>query len=453
MSTRLLICCGLFGVLLCGGFNPVAAQTPVQRFFDWTALPFDKAVYQQRRAQVSAHTEGILLIPAAHGRSHGFTFRQRDDFLYLTGLEVPHAVLALDAAATPILFVPDEDARFASASRPNDFPGRPLGTDPELGARSGIADIRPYDALDAAVAAWVAAGQPIGVNAGRGEGLPVLATDFVQDWSPEQAMLFHLQQRFPEADLRNAFPAIARARMVKGPEEIAAMRRVCDLTVEAITTAAGYIAPGVDERTLEAELEAVYKRGGAQRLSFASIIKSGPNSLWPWRILAAHHDRRNRKMAEGDLVIFDVGTELDYYISDVGRTFPVGGRFTPEQRAILAMEVAVADAIIAAIRPGITLPELTEIAYAAIPPEHRPYMQTGSFFGHHIGMNAGDPSLLDVPLAPGMVFTVEPWYYNHDLGISVFTEDIILVTEDGAEVLTAGLPRTPEALEQMVGLR
>ena len=77
-------------------------------------------------------------------------------------------------------------------------------------------------------------------------------------------------------------------------------------------------------------------------------------------------------------------------------------------------------------------------------------MQTPSFFGHHIGLNSGDPALIDEPLKPGMVFTVEPWYYNHDLEIAVFVEDVVLVTEDGVEVLTKGLARTPEELEAVI---
>jgi Xaa-Pro aminopeptidase len=97
-----------------------------------------------------------------------------------------------------------------------------------------------------------------------------------------------------------------------------------------------------------------------------------------------------------------------------------------------------------------TFAELTNVAYGAIPDQEEPYMQTASFFGHHIGLEAGDPALPGEPLEAGMVFTVEPWYYNHDLGIAVFVEDVILVTEDGAEVLTRDLPRTPEALEAMV---
>ena len=117
------------------------------------------------------------------------------------------------------------------------------------------------------------------------------------------------------------------------------------------------------------------------------------------------------------------------------------------------MSTRAAEAIIAAVRPGVTLRELTEVAYDAIPDEEEPYMQTPSFFGHHIGLSSGDPALLDEPLAPGMVFTVEPWYYNHGIGVSVFVEEVILVTENGAEVLTAALPRDPDALEALVPWR
>jgi Xaa-Pro aminopeptidase len=263
-------------------------------------------------------------------------------------------------------------------------------------------------------------------------------------------LLDRLLEEHPDAIVANAFEAVARLRMVKQNEEIAALRKTISLTAKAIAHAARFVKDGVDERTLEAELEAVYKRGGAQRLSFSSIIKSGPNSLWPWRILGANYDRRNRIMHDGELVIFDVGTELDYYVSDVGRTFPVSGAFTKKQMEKLAMITEVSDAIIAAVRPGTTLPELLEVAYGVIPESERDYMQTGSFFGHHIGMAAGDPSLLEVPLEPGMVFTIEPWYYNHDAGLSVFVEDVVLVTEDGVEVLTAGLPRDPEELEKLM---
>jgi len=218
----------------------------------------------------------------------------------------------------------------------------------------------------------------------------------------------------------------------------------------AIRAAAAAIRAGTNERSLQGTFESACRSFGAQSVPFTPIVKSGPNSLWPWRILAAHYDRRNRSMESDELVILDVGCEVDGYISDVGRTFPVGGTFSDLQREKLMVSTQAADAIIAAVRPGVTLRELTAIAYEAIPDAEEQYMQTPSYFGHHIGLSSGDPALLDVPLEEGMVFTVEPWYYNHDLQISVFVEDVILVTEDGAEVLTARLGRSPEELEAMI---
>ena len=189
---------------------------------------------------------------------------------------------------------------------------------------------------------------------------------------------------------------------------------------------------------------------GAQRLAFGSIIKSGPNALWPWRILATHYDRRNRAMADGDLVIFDVGCEYDQYVSDVGRTFPVSGTFDPKQRETLRMEVAIADSILAHIKPGIRFSDLKALTDRIIPDEAKPYMQVALHFGHHLGLSTGDPSLPEAPLEIGMVFTVEPWYYNHDAQIAVFTEDVVVVTENGCEILSKALPRSPEALEKLM---
>ncbi len=443
--------------------KPATAQepstaTPEQRFFDWTELKHDVAVYEDRRnlmAQTLNERDiDFFMVPSAHGRSHGTTFRQTNDFMYFTGLELPHSVLVIDVKAErSIIYAPRRDSRFESASRANDFPGRPLSDDPEIARVAGISDLQPYTDFEGALARWVGEDRTLSINLGRPGVISSIEKDFIMDWNPAMTMLSHILEVQPKVTWVNAYDAVARLRMDKNPEEIDVLRRAISLTVQAIRHSAGFVREGVDERTLEAELEAVYKRGGAQRLSFSSIIKSGPNSLWPWRILAAHHDRRNREMHHGDLVIFDVGTELDYYISDVGRTFPVSGSFTEQQAEKLSMITAVSDAVIAAIRPGKTLSQLLTVAVAATPENERQYMQTGSFFGHHIGMTAGDPSLIGATLEPGMVFTIEPWYYNHDDEISVFIEDVILVTESGADVLTSALPRDPEELAGLVGKR
>ncbi len=453
-----LLVCAPPGEARAQGAAEEASGTPTaraERFADWTRPQFPPEEYASRRAALLAALPsgpgGVVMVTSAHGLSHGDTFRQADDFLYLTGLELPGSALVLDVATgSSVLFVPPTDFRFENPARPNDFPGRPLATDPDIGRLSGIADVRPFDQLAAALAEWEQRGVLVWVDAGRAGPLRRVVTALIPDWDPELLSLFHLQTTHPRLRLENAFEALARTRMVKSPREIETLRRAVRATESAIRVAAARVRDGVSERELEAAFEAACKENGAQRLSFASIIKSGPNSLWPWRILAAQYDRRNRAMHDGELVIFDVGCEVDHYVSDVGRTFPVSGTFSDAQRWILEMEVAVADAIIAAVRPGVTFAELQRVAEAAIPEGQRRFMQARLFFGHHIGLSVSDPALTDLPLAPGMVFTVEPWYYNHESRLAVFTEDEVLVTTGGAELLTRGLPRTPDALERLV---
>ena len=431
------------------------AQTPEQRYTDWATPTFPAAEYEVRRAAalelLGAEGGGVLLIPSADGVTHGETFRQLDDFLYFTGLELPASMLVLDSdAGEATLYLPARDPRFENPGRTNDFPGRPLGDDPAVAALAGTLSTADITRLSAALEDWSRAGRRLLINAGPGVGVTTPSPPLVGRLGPEQSLVLRLGTDFRAAELGNAYAIIARLRMTKSPAELTAVRRAADATVQGIRASASSIQPGVDEATLRGIFEATCRREGAERIPFTPIVKSGPNSLWPWRVLAAHADRRNRTVGSGDLVILDVGCEVDGYVSDVGRTFPVSGRFSSVQRRKLEMATAVADAVIAAVRPGVRFRDLTRVAYDAIPDDEEPYMQTPSFFGHHIGLSSGDPSLLDEPLAPGMVFTVEPWYYNHDLGVSVFVEDVVLVTREGAEVLTRSLPRSPDELEKMV---
>ena len=430
-------------------------QTPEQRYGDWARPGFRPQEYEFRRNRIidglRATGGGLLLVPSSDGLTHGETFRQLEDFWYLTGLEVVQSMLVLDAErGLSTLFMPQRDPRFENPGRRNDFPGRPLLDDYQLRGIGGADDYRDIAELDGFLRERLGSGALLRVNAGSSGPVPNPVVPLIGSLDPTASLIRRLRDDYPEAEIVNAFDIIARLRMVKTPAEIMRMRRAAAATMAGIRAAAALVRPGVDERTLQGEFERACREAGSQSIPFTPIIKSGPNSLWPWRVLAAHYDRRNRALQDGDLVILDVGCEVNGYVSDVGRTFPANGTFTEIQREKLLVSTRAAEAIIAAVRPGVTLRELTEVAYNAIPDEEEPYMQTPSFFGHHIGLSSGDPALLDEPLAPGMVFTVEPWYYNHDLGVSVFVEEVVLVTEDGAEVLTVALPRDPEALEALV---
>lgn len=433
----------------------LTSQTPEQSYFEWTKMPFSKEELAKKRDNLinllqEQGATGLVVIPARDGFSFRETFRQLDDFYYFTGLELPNSILVMDVAKkTSYIYIPERDLRFESASRPNDFPGRPLSEDTAIATESGI-ELKDINQFSALMEQKALAGETILVNIEKNG--PVVYTEpaYLSTITPIQGLLRALQKKHTGLQFQNSYIAIAELRMVKSNTEIERMRKATDINIKGIRTAAKKIASGVDERYLEGILEGNYKVNGAHRLAFGSIIKSGPNSLWPWRILSTHYNRRNRELQKGELVIFDVGCEYEYYVSDVGRTFPVSGTFTPKQKEILGMEVKVADRIIDFIKPGITFWDLRAYADKIIPKAARKYMQAGLFFGHHLGLSTGDPNLADAKLQPGMIFTVEPWYYNHDDQISVFTEDVILVTEDGCEVLSKNLPRTPEGLEKMM---
>ncbi len=441
-------------LLLCLS-SAVFAQTPVQSYFEWTDLPFTKTELAERRTKLiqilqRQNKTGLVVIPARDGFSYGETFRQLDDFYYFTGLEIPNAILVLDLAdESATAYVPPRDLRFESSSRPNDFPGRPLLADTEIAKKAGLL-LKNIETFAGLMDKKASINTAILVNSGRQGPLSYLSDDYIATHSPIQILMHALQTKHEGLRFENIYGSIASVRMIKSPAEIKLMRKAVDITAAGIKAAAKAIKPGIDERYLEGVLEGDYKLNGAHRLAFGSIIKSGPNSLWPWRILATHYNRRNRDMEAGDLVIFDVGCEYQQYVSDVGRTFPVSGTFSERQKEILRMETKVADQIIAFIKPGVTFNDIKQLTDRIIPVDAKKYMQVGLFFGHHLGLATGDPNIPLATLQPGMVFTVEPWYYNHDEQISVFTEDVILVTEDGCEVLSKSLPRTPEGLEKLM---
>lgn len=441
---------GLIGLLL-----PLAGSIAAQnnRFVDWTRRPFPPDEYRARRTRLMdllGPSGGVFLVPSATGVSNGESFRQVSDFWYFTGLEVPQSVLLIDAGrGETILFVPDRDPRWENPARVNDFPGRALGTDSSFRRFAQVDRIEPIEAFPAAVARLASAKQPVSVNLG---GTAVRAPELIPRELPSAER--HLASVFlaehQTLELRDGFREIARLRMVKSDLEIEAIRRSVAAAARAMGEALRGVSPWASEWELIGRFESGCRKQGAQRFPFTPIVKSGPNALWPWRILASHYDRRNRSLMAGDVVIFDVGCEIDYYASDIGRTFPVGGRFSAAQRRAVELVTMVSDTIRGAIRPGLTLLDLQRLADRVIPPAERPYMQTGSFFGHHIGLDSGDPSLADAPLEPGMVFTVEPWYYHHAEGISAFVEDVVVVTSNGVRVLSEELPRTPAALEAMI---
>jgi Xaa-Pro aminopeptidase len=253
------------------------------------------------------------------------------------------------------------------------------------------------------------------------------------------------------------------------------MRRSARIAVQAHRRAMSMCRPGLFEYQIEAEFMHEFRTHGAQP-SYLPIVGSGANSC------ILHYHANSRRMEDGDLLLVDAGCEYDYYASDVTRTYPVNGRFTPEQRAIYEVVLDAHEAALAAVAPGNSWSEPHEAAVrvvtkglkkiglleGALPSLIRTRAYQKFFMhrtGHWLGMDVhdvGDYKVADQwrVLEPGMVLTVEPGVYippgtrgvaKRWWNIGVRIEDDVLVTREGSDVLTRDLPRDPDVLEAMIG--
>jgi Xaa-Pro aminopeptidase len=194
---------------------------------------------------------------------------------------------------------------------------------------------------------------------------------------------------------------------------------------------------------------------GCLRAAYTPIIGSGENST------ILHYSQATRRLQPGELIVMDVGGEYGHYAADITRTVPVDGRFTPRQREIYEIVLRAQQAALDAVRPGMILGghgdnSLTEIvrAYFNSHGTDRDGQPLGRYFnhglGHHVGLEVHDPGDTGEPLQPGMVVTIEPGLYLPQEGIGVRIEDMVLITEDGAEVLSRDLPKDPDMVERLM---
>jgi Xaa-Pro aminopeptidase len=266
-------------------------------------------------------------------------------------------------------------------------------------------------------------------------------------------------------------------RLFKSRPEITKLRRAAKIAVTAHNRAMSLCPPGLHEYEIEAEFIHEFRRQGA-RLSYLPIVGSGPNSC------VLHYHANDRRMEDGDLLLVDAGCEFGYYASDVTRTYPVNGRFTPEQRAIYDIVLEAQTAAFDQIAPGnhwndahvaaVRVITLGLRAIGLLKGNLRTLIRTGAyrpFFmhrtGHWLGMDVHDVGDYKVSdhwrlLERGMALTVEPGIYiapgtrgvpKRWWGIGVRIEDDVVVTTEGHELLTDGLPRTADEVEAAVGSR
>jgi Xaa-Pro aminopeptidase len=229
------------------------------------------------------------------------------------------------------------------------------------------------------------------------------------------------------------------------------IRRAVAITGDGLRRAIAVCAPGAKEFELQAALEGEFLRQGATGPAFPSIVGSGANSL------ILHYDVNRRTMRTGEVVVMDVGAEVDGYAADITRTLPVGGKFSREQREIYdAVRQAQKD-VFARIRPGLPWSELDATGKASVAARgFGKYWRHG--ISHHLGLDVHDSGVMDT-LRAGMVVTLEPGIYvpvedtvlaSGYRGVGIRLEDDILVTESGCVMLSASIPREAGEIEKLM---
>lgn len=412
----------------------------------------------------------IAILPASQPRLRNrdvlYPYRQDSDFYYLTGFGEPESVAVLvpgRADGEYLLFCRARDPEQETWDGTRAGPGNAVST---YGANEAF----PIGSADEVLPKIIAGCERVFYTMGTHPEFDQRLIGWVSALRARGGTGTHTPDEFIALD-----HFLHDLRLYKSRDEVAAMRRAARIAVQAHRRAMSICRPGLFEYQIEAEFMHEFRNHGA-RPSYLPIIGSGPNSC------ILHYHANDRKLEEGDLLLVDAGCEFDYYASDVTRTYPVNGRFSPEQRAIYEVVLEAHEAALAAVAPGNLWSEPHEAAVRAVTRglkrlglldgalatliRTRAYQR---FFmhrtGHWLGMDVhdvGDYKIADQwrVLEPGMALTVEPGVYippgtrgvpRRWWNIGVRIEDDVLVTRDGSDVLTRDLPRDPDVVEAMIG--
>ncbi len=426
--------------------------------------------FARRRKQLSrmVASGGIAILPAApvrmRSRDVEHRYRQDSDFFYLTGFAEPAAVAVLAPGRSNgeyLLFCRERN------SDKELWDGKRAGPDGAM-QDYGVDDAFPIDDVDDILPGIMESCTRVYYTMGVYPEFDARMAEWVNLLRSRESRGVHTPQEFVALD-----HLLHDMRLYKSRAEVSAMRKSAKVAARAHTRAMQFVRPGVYEYEVEAEFMHEFRRHDAW-VSYSPIVGSGSNSC------TLHYIDNDAELRDGDLVLIDAGCELDYYASDITRTLPVNGRFSPEQRAVyeIVLEAQLAaidktrrdnhwnephDAAVKVITQGLRKIGLLDGTLSKL-------IRNGAyreFFmhrtGHWLGMDVHDVGDYKVGdewrlLEPGMVMTVEPGIYIpaqrgiparwHDIGVRI--EDDVVVTSNGADVLSKSLAKEPDEIEALM---
>lgn len=417
--------------------------------------PFNKSEFVARRAKLFEKIpDGIAVIFAAKDQHYPIKFRQAPDFYYLTGVEEAGAVLVMiGPAKASFLFAPKRSEVQLRADGPGIF---------QLDKREefyGLTRVQPIEEFLPMFPFWTARVKKLYMLTGSQGNVQNAREelDYVELVGTTQSILGGvpdskkaiavIQQLAPQLALEPLNPLLDEMRWVKSPYEIELIKKSSEIGAEGVKEAIKGTRPGMYEYELEAAARYVYTKRGARGDAFRPIVASGPNTT------ILHYSANNRRMMDGDIVYMDYGADYEYYTSDITRTWPVNGRFTPEQEKMYRCILEARDAIIAAMKPGVTLNQLKDVA-GEVYKRHgfeKQFAEVGRYIGHTVGISVHDVQFdNNRPLVAGVVFNVEPLIEISEKKIHMRLEDTVLITPTGATNMTAGVPAAIDEIYALI---
>jgi Xaa-Pro aminopeptidase len=463
----------------------VLAPTLAAAQYYQTDFPADE--FRARHAQVFARIgdNAVAVLQGVH-QTEGFTLpRQHNSFYYLSGIETPGAYLLLDGRTKKVtIYLPPRNQRLEAAE------GRVVSADDvELVKRiSGADDVAPLSAM--ATPGWPLVLGEAPAGAGRGGGRGAAAPAVYAEFSPAENLgqsrgelvsaetarvndywdgAVSRQKRFVEllrarqsrAEVRNLNPILDEMRSIKSTREIAMLRRASQIAGLGVMEAMRSTEAGVTEYQLDAAAHYVFLANDARQEGYRSITATGTDN-----INNMHYFRNTSTLKDGDLVLMDYAPDYRYYTSDIGRVWPVNGKYAPWQRELVQFILEFRNAVMTRIRPGVTSGQILDEARKAMEPVFartkfskptfekaaRTLVETGGgVFSHTVGMAVHDVGRYNPdPLKPGQVFSVDPQLWVREENLYLRYEDTVVVTETGVENFTDFLPSELADMEKLV---
>lgn len=380
-------------------------------------------------------------IPIHTNEDGYYDFVVNSQYFYLTGLERENtAFLAYKTA--------EKTREFLFIEEPDPLSERWTGKMPtveEVRTISGIEDVRYTDNLEGAISSFMGRFRVEQVYF----DLYRCQMNDLPNYNPVMAERF--RQAYPHVILKDLHTACVPLREQKDAQEVESIRKALDITRQGLEYVMKNLKPGMMEYQVQADFEYTCRRLGAKRQAFPTIAGSGINGCM------MHYETNHCEVQDGSLILLDLGAKVENYCSDITRTYPANGKFSPRQREIYELVLKANEAVVAAAKPGITTKDLNDVACQVlgegliamgmiqdISEVKKYYMHSVS---HPIGIDVHDISLAGDVLAPGWVISNEPGLYIDEEAIGIRIEDDLLITEDGCEVLSKNIIKDPDEIE------